>query len=64
MNNNIRGVRFVRWGMLSSGNIVTNDVTNKMSGNEKGYYVTSKKEGLDIWGVEKKPKINQSEPSL
>ena len=41
--------------MLSSGNIGTNEVTNKMSGNEKSSHVTRKKEGLAIWGVDKKP---------
>ena len=36
----IRGVKFIRWGMLDAGNIVTNNVTKKIDSNEKGYYVT------------------------
>jgi hypothetical protein len=34
--------------MLGAGNIVTNEVTNKMSGNEKSAYVTSKKTPLPL----------------
>jgi len=37
----VRGVKFVRWGMLSNSNIVTNDVTKKINSNEKSYYVTN-----------------------
>jgi DNA-binding MarR family transcriptional regulator len=51
----VRGVKFVRWGMLSSGEIVTNDVTKKIDSNKKCSYLTREKKGLEKYMVDKKP---------
>ncbi len=39
----VRGVKFVRWGMLNSGDIGTNDDTKKTSGDKKSPYEASQK---------------------
>jgi len=56
MIHHINGVKFVRWGMLSSGNIVTNDVTKKINSNEKSAYLTRKKEGIEKYCIDKMKK--------
>ena len=41
----IKGVKFVRWGMLNPSNIVTKGVTKKIDSNEKGYQLPNSSEG-------------------
>lgn len=58
----VKGVKFVRWCMLGTGNIVTNDVTKKMSGNKKSYYLTRQNEGIEKYCIgENQEEIDFSE---
>lgn len=59
INLSVKGVKFCRWGMLGAGNVVTNDVTKKGKGNEKGYCFPSQKESLSPIFLENDKKSSQ-----
>lgn len=56
VNLSIKGVKFVRWGMLGAGNIDTNNVTKKNDSNKKRAQVTSEKKGISHFISEKTKK--------
>jgi len=47
----IRGVRFVRWGMLSAGGLGDKNTPNKNDGGKKHHQHTSEKKGLEKYSI-------------